>query len=103
MQDAFEIVDVAEARLEVADGTAVAVDARSAEEWGRGHLRGAIHLPKGELGAAGVMLENGARLIVIADDYKASAEAAVSLQDEGYDAVAVNGGMNDWISQRAPG
>ncbi len=44
-------------------------------------------------------LEQGARLIVIAGDGKAAAEAASRLGDQGFDAVAVDGDMGDWLSQ----
>jgi rhodanese-related sulfurtransferase len=38
--------------------------------------------------------------MVMADDGKSAAQAAEELSDQGYDAVAVEGGMDDWTSER---
>jgi rhodanese-related sulfurtransferase len=99
---ASETISVEEARREIAGGGgAVAVDVRSEEEWSQGHVPGAIHLPGGdsEDAAGGNLPEEGARLMVIADDGKAAAKAAGDLSDQGFDAVAVDGGMDDWVSE----
>jgi rhodanese-related sulfurtransferase len=37
--------------------------------------------------------------MVIAKDGKLAVKAASRLADQGYDAVAVDGGMDDWISE----
>jgi rhodanese-related sulfurtransferase len=94
-----ETISVNEARKEIASGNAVAVDVRSEEEWGDGHVPGATHLPDADADASAERLEEGARLMVIAKDGKLAAEAASSLSDQGYEAVAVDGGMDDWISE----
>jgi len=94
-----ETVGVEEARREIAGGGATAVDVRSDEEWGEGHVPGATHLPDGEAASSEEPPEDGARLVVIANDGKAAAKAASRLMDQGYDAIAVDGGMSDWISE----
>ena len=43
--------------------------------------------------------EEGARLMVIADAGKSAATAAEKPSAQGYDAVAVAGGMDDWTSE----
>jgi rhodanese-related sulfurtransferase len=102
MSEGTESVGVEQAREEIAAGKATAVDVRSEEEWGQGHIPGAIHLPDGDPEAATKPLEDGARLLVIADDKSAAAEAAKQLSDQGYDAVALDGGMSDWTSEDFP-
>jgi phage shock protein E len=93
---ATETIGIEEARREIAGGDAVAVDIRSDEEWGEGHVPGAIHLPDGE---PGDQLEDGSRLMVIAGDGRSAAKAADRLSELGYDAVAVDGDMDDWLSE----
>lgn len=97
-----EKVQVEEARREIAGGDAQAVDVRSEEEWSEGHVPGAIHLPDGDAGAATKPLDQGARLMVIAKNGKLAVRAAKDLSDQGYDAVAVEGGMDDWVSEDFP-
>jgi rhodanese-related sulfurtransferase len=102
MADEGEKLGVEDARREIAAGNATAVDVRSEEEWSEGHVPGAIHLPDGDPEQATKPLEDGARLLVIAKDGKAAGEAAKGLSDRGYDAVAVDGGMDDWVSEDFP-
>jgi phage shock protein E len=96
-----EKVGVEDARREIAGGSAVAVDVRSKEEWGEGHVPGAIHFPEWEEEASGPSerLDEGARLMVIAKNGRMAARAAKGLGERGYDAVAVDGGMDDWVSE----
>lgn len=94
-----ETVSVEEARQEIAAGDAVALDVRSEEEWKEGHVPGAIHLPDGDTDASADRPEEGVRLMVIAKDGRTAASVASRLIDQGHDAVAVDGGMGDWISE----
>jgi rhodanese-related sulfurtransferase len=94
-----EALSIEDARLEIAAGDATAVDVRSEEEWGQGHVPGAIHLPDGDPESATNPLEDGARLVVIAADAKAAKSVASDLGGRGYDAVAMDGGMKNWISE----
>jgi rhodanese-related sulfurtransferase len=92
-------VSVEDARQEVARGDAVAVDVRSEEEWSAGHVPGAVHFPEGGKASERTgRLEEGARLMVIAKNGKLAVRAAKDLSTRGYDAVAVDGGMDDWAS-----
>jgi rhodanese-related sulfurtransferase len=94
-----ETVGVEEARREIAGGSATAVDIRSDEEWSEGHVPGAIHLPNGDPEAGTKPLRDGARLMVIAKDGRMAVRGAQDLSESGYDAVAVEGGMDDWLSE----
>jgi rhodanese-related sulfurtransferase len=92
-------IGVEEARREIAASEAVAVDVRSEEEWSKGHVPGAIHLPDGgNASDRSGRLEEGARVIVIAKNGKLAVRAAKDLSARGYDAVAVDGDMGDWAS-----
>lgn len=95
----MQTISVEEARKEIAGGGAIAVDVRSEEEWSEGHVPGATHLPEFQGNTSADRLDEGARLVVIATDGRQAAEAASHLCDQGYDAVAVDGGMKDWISE----
>jgi rhodanese-related sulfurtransferase len=97
-----EKIAVEEARREIAGGDAQAVDVRSEEEWSEGHVPGAIHLPDGDPEAGTKPLEKDARLMVIAKNGKLAVRAAKDLSEAGYDAVAVDGGMDDWVSEDYP-
>jgi rhodanese-related sulfurtransferase len=97
-----EKIAVEEARREIAGGDAQAVDVRSEEEWSEGHVPGAIHLPDGDPEAGTKPLEQNARLMVIAKNGKLAVRAAKDLSEAGYDAVAVDGGMDDWVSEDYP-
>jgi thiosulfate sulfurtransferase len=99
MAKGSDTVDLEAARREIASGDALAVDVRSEEEWGQGHVPGALHLPDADLEKAAQRPDDGARLMVIAEDGKTAARAAQQLGEEGYDAVAVEGDMDDWVSQ----
>jgi rhodanese-related sulfurtransferase len=94
-----EKTSVEQARREIAGGDAVAVDVRSDQEWGEGHVPGAVHLPDGEAREPGDRPEEGARLMVIAKNGRMAVRAAKGLNERGYDAVAVDGGMGDWVSE----
>jgi phage shock protein E len=102
MADEGERVSVEDARREIAGGEATAVDVRSEEEWSQGHIPGAIRLPDGDPEQATKPLEEGARLLVIAKDGKVAEEAASRLAEQGYNAAAVDGGMDDWVSEDFP-
>jgi rhodanese-related sulfurtransferase len=90
---------VEEARREIAGGDAIAVDVRDEEKWTEGHVPGAIHLPEGDPEAGTKRPEEGTRLMVIGEDTKDAKQAASNLADAGYEAVAVEGGMKDWVSE----
>jgi rhodanese-related sulfurtransferase len=97
-----ETISVEEARREIAGGNATAVDVRSDEEWSEGHVPGATHIVDGDVDASADQPEEGARLMVIAKDGKLAVKAASQLAANGYEAVAVEGGMDDWVSEDFP-
>ena len=97
-----ESVGVEEARKAIASGDATAIDVRPEEKWSEGHVPGAIHLPDADPEAGSKPLEDGARLMVIAENAKQAKEAASKLGDAGYEAVAVDGDMSEWVGEDFP-
>jgi phage shock protein E len=102
MPEERESVGVEEARRQIAAGDTTAVDVRAEDQWSEGHVPGAIHLPDADPEQATKPLEEGSRLLVIADDGKAATEAADKLAEQGYEAAAMEGGMDDWVSADYP-
>ena len=98
MASEVESVGVQRAREEIAGGDAIAADVRSEDEWSQGHVPGAIRFPDGDPEQATKRPEEGARLIVIATDGKRAKEAASKLADVGYETVALDGDMVEWVS-----
>jgi phage shock protein E len=94
-----ESLGVERARREIAGGEAIAVDVRSEEDFSEGHVPGAIHLPDADPDAGTKEIEQGARLMVIGEDAEQARSAASKLSDAGYEAVAVEGDMKEWISE----
>ncbi len=69
----------------------------------QGSRAGAIHFLEGGSATDRTnRLDDGARLLVIASSSKLAVRAAKDLCARGYDAVAVDGGMDDWVSQGFP-
>ncbi|MGW3652784.1 MBL fold metallo-hydrolase [Streptomyces sp. NPDC000878] len=98
-------VTPAEAReLTGADGTAVLLDVREAEEWTAGHAVGALHAPLSAL-RAGAPLPGSAQgrpLITICRSGKRSREAAALLTARGTEVSDVIGGMGAWAEAGLP-
>ena len=75
------------------------MDVRSEEEFGEGHVPGALNFPGGDPEKATKQPEEGTRLMVIAGDAGSAASAAEDLAERGWNAVAVDGDMKEWMSE----
>jgi len=71
------------------------LDVREPVEWRAGHIAGAQHVPLGQLVARLGELPEGQTLVVCKVGAR-SARAVAYLQQQGYDAVNLDGGMLDW-------
>lgn len=91
-----------EAREVVAGRRGRAIDVRDREEYGAGHIPGAIHISVDELDDRLEDLAEDERLIVVCRSGEESAEAAARLRDHGYDAANIDGGMVAWGSDGLP-
>ena len=95
-----ESISPEEAREVLGRNEAVAVDLRDDEQWRSGHVPGARHISADELSEAEDLPDQ--KLIVICEDGKQSAEVAEKLRSGDREAVALEGGMEQWRSDDLP-
>lgn len=75
---------------------AVILDVREPDEWEAGHIKGALHIPLADLPARLGELPDEGDVLVICRSGARSARAAGWLNQNGYDATNVAGGMGAW-------
>lgn len=83
----------------------VLLDVRSLDEWELGHLKGAIHVPRGEMEARAeeAMPDKSREVIVICAGGVRSLLAGETLRDLGYEKViSMEGGYGDWEDANLP-
>ncbi|WP_017601472.1 rhodanese-like domain-containing protein [Nocardiopsis lucentensis] len=80
---------------EVPEG-AYLLDVREDDEWRSGHAPGAVHIPLGQLGARAGEVPQDRKVYVVCRVGGRSAQAAAALNQAGWDAVNVAGGMQAW-------
>ena len=77
---------------------AVFVDIREPDEWDRGHARGAVHIPMGELPQRlGELPDVGGTLAISCRSGGRSTRAVTWLLAQGYDVANLTGGMQAWL------
>ncbi len=81
---------------------AVFLDVREDDEWVHGHIEGATHIPMGEVPGRLDELPEGDPLYVTCRSGGRSARVAAWLNQNGFDAVNVAGGMGDWEAAGRP-
>jgi rhodanese-related sulfurtransferase len=100
-----------DAAEEVVAGTAVMLDVREAEEWQHGHIEGAVPATRGLVEFFAdptsprhkAALDPTGRVIVVCASGARDALAALTLQDLGYEDVAVlDGGFKAWMEAGLP-
>ena len=83
----------------------VLLDVRGLDEWERGHLKGAVHIPRGELEhrAASALPDKSCEVIVICAGGVRSLLAGETLKAMGYEKViSMEGGYGDWEDALLP-
>ena len=83
----------------------VLLDVRGLDEWERGHLKGSVHIPRGELEprAEVAMPDKSREVIVICAGGVRSLLAGETLQAMGYEKViSMDGGYGDWEDAHLP-
>ena len=95
-----ESISTEEAREVLGKNEAVAVDLRDEEEWRTGHVPGARRISADELTEVDDLPDQ--KVIVVCEDGEKSAEVAEKLRSEDRDAVALEGGMDQWRSDDLP-
>src|SRR4051812_19470760 len=81
---------------------AVVLDVREDDEWVHGHIEGATHIPMGDVPARLDELPEGDPLYVTCRGGGRSARVAAWLNENGFDAVNVGGGMGEWEAVGRP-
>jgi len=78
------------------------VDVRTPEEYGQGHVAGAVLLPLGELGQRHAELPTDREVYVICQSGGRSAAAVAALNQHGYRTTNVAGGTSAWVESGRP-
>ena len=81
---------------------AVLLDVREDDEWVHGHAADATHIPMGEVPPRLDELPDADPLYVICRSGGRSARVAAWLNQNGFDAVNVAGGMGEWEAAGRP-
>ncbi|HVM08159.1 MAG TPA: rhodanese-like domain-containing protein [Acidimicrobiales bacterium] len=94
--DGIEQVDPEEAATLIGQG-AFLLDVREDDEWAAGHAPGATHVPMNTVpdAHAGVLPRDN-RIVVVCRSGGRSQRVAQFLQQSGYDAANLAGGMKSW-------
>ena len=85
--------------------TPTLVDIRGLDEWERGHLEGAIHIPRGQLESAveEAVPDKSGEVIVYCAGGVRSLLGAISMKELGYEnLVSMDGGFGDWEDAHFP-
>lgn len=93
--------DVHGVPIPVPEGVLV-LDVREPHEWAAGHIKGATHIPLGDLPSRVGELDAATPTFVVCHLGGRSARATQWLQAQGYDATNVEGGMEAWEQAGKP-
>lgn len=94
-------VDVAEVPAEP-DPSVVLLDVREDDEWQRGHVAGAVHVPMGEIPARMAQLSPDPTYYVMCHLGGRSQRVAQYLARNGYRVANVSGGIQAWADAGRP-
>ncbi|WP_067603881.1 rhodanese-like domain-containing protein [Nocardiopsis listeri] len=72
------------------------LDVREDDEWNAGHAPDAVHIPLGALGDRVAEVPKDKKVYVVCRAGGRSAQATMALNQAGWDAVNVAGGMQAW-------
>lgn len=89
-------IEVSQVPDPLPDGVVV-VDVREPVEWEHGRIDGAVHVPLGQLPGRTDELPADRQLLVVCKVGGRSAQATAFLQEKGFDAVNLSGGMVEWV------
>lgn len=74
----------------------IIVDVREREEWVGGHIKGAKHIPLGQIARALNELDSKRETIVVCQSGGRSSMACEFLSSMGYNVLNMPGGMSKW-------
>lgn len=78
------------------------LDVREHSEWEAGHAPAAVHIPMGELSDRAAEIPRDQDVYVICRSGARSAQVTVALNNAGWQARNVEGGMKDWADAGRP-
>ncbi len=78
------------------------LDVREPAEWQAGHIDGATHIPMGHLGVRQEELPADQPILCICRSGQRSAAVTGALEQAGYDAENLEGGLLAWVEARLP-
>ncbi|ANE78717.1 sulfurtransferase [Mycobacterium adipatum] len=84
------------------DDSVVLLDVREPDEWQRGHVAGAQHIPLGDVPARIDEIDRDATLYVICHAGGRSQRVAQYLVRNGFEPTNVTGGMLSWVQAGRP-
>ncbi|MGV9670600.1 rhodanese-like domain-containing protein [Gordonia sp. NPDC003504] len=85
-----------------ADADRVLLDVREDDEWTAGHVRGAVHIPLGDVPGRLDEIDPDADLYVICHSSGRSMRVLQYLERVGYEGTCVQGGMLAWVQNGKP-
>ncbi|MGC4960660.1 rhodanese-like domain-containing protein [Gordonia sp. DT101] len=80
----------------------VLLDVREDDEWAAGHVRGAVHIPLGDVPARIDEINLDADLLVVCHSSGRSMRVLQYLAQLGYEGSCVRGGMLAWVENEKP-
>jgi rhodanese-related sulfurtransferase len=90
-----------EAQSLIEDGAQL-IDVRVAHEWEAGRIVGAFHIELGELTARAAEIDRGRPVVFYCQGDNRSDMAAAAFAADGYEAVALAGGIQAWVEAGLP-
>jgi len=101
-EEVKEELDAERAREVIASDGGQALDLRELDEWGEGHIAGAVRVDEGDVEGALESLAQDQPVVVVCSDGKRSAEVAADLRERGFTASILKGGMKSWTGAGLP-
>ena len=74
------------------------LDVREPVEWTHGRIDGAVHVPMGQIPTRTEELPQDGQLLVVCTVGGRSAQVTAYLQQQGFDAVNLAGGLIEWVA-----
>jgi rhodanese-related sulfurtransferase len=85
----------------VPDG-AYLLDVREPDEWQAGHIPDAVHIPMGQLSERASEIPRDSDVYVVCRSGARSAQVTVALNNAGWQAKNIDGGMQRWAEVAKP-
>ena len=83
-------------------GTATFLDVREPYEWEAGHVEGAVHIPIGQITFRVAELDRRDEIVVVCQVGQRSALVTDWLNQQGYNAQNLEGGLAAWSAEGLP-